>query len=156
MRDYSGIGFKALSFKCILEFHLYPKGVIVVYELKSPILGFEEIREVELVEIDGVFAQIKSKNSPAIGLTLANPYALREYSFEIPAVIQTLLEITQDSKVRVFCVVVIQNPIAESRVNFLAPLIFNDDNQTAAQVALLAKDYPNFDIADKIENYVKG
>lgn len=127
----------------------------MVYELKSPLLGFEEIKEFDLVEVDEMFAKIKAVNNPSIEITLVNPYALREYSFDIPAYIQALLDINAQSKVRVFCTVVIQNPIDESRVNFLAPLIFNDDNQTAAQIALSIKDYPDFSVADKIKNYVK-
>ncbi|MGP1451003.1 MAG: flagellar assembly protein FliW [Wolinella sp.] len=128
----------------------------MVYELKSPILGFEKLNEIELIEIDEVFSQIESTGSEGIALTLVNPYALREYSFEIPTAIQMLLDITQESKVRVLCVVVVQNPITESCINFLAPLIFNDDNKTAAQVALNAKEYPHFGLADKIKAYVKG
>lgn len=127
----------------------------MVYEFKSPLLGFEDVREMEFVEVDEMFAKVRAVDNPSIEITLVNPYILREYSFEIPVSIQTLLELKPESKVRVFCVVVLQNPLEESRVNFLAPVIFNDDNHTAAQIALSAKDYPSFNVADKIASYVK-
>lgn len=45
---------------------------------------------------------------------------------------------------------------AEVRINFLAPIILNFDNNTLAQVVLNAKDYPNFGVAESIKNYIKA
>lgn len=126
----------------------------MTYELKSPILGFEDLNEVVLMEQDEVFAKIQSSTNPYIELNLVNPYALREYSFEVPKYVSLLLDITEASNVVVYCVLVNQRPIENSKVNFLAPIIFNKDNGKAAQIALSIKNYPDFKVADDLQEYI--
>jgi len=126
----------------------------MTYELKSPILGFEDLDKVELIEVDDVFAKIKSSSNPYIELNLINPYSLREYSFHIPKYVSLLLDITDQSNLLVYCVLVAQKPLENSKVNFLAPIVFNKDNQTAAQLALSVKDYPYFKVADEMREYI--
>jgi len=105
----------------------------MIYEVKKPILGFENVLKVECKEIDPLFATLKSVNSEVPNFTLVNPYQLREYSFDIPKDVQVLLDIKDNSKILVFNIVVLHNPITESVINFKAPLIFNQDNGTMAQ-----------------------
>jgi len=120
----------------LLEFYLNEliKGNIMKYELKTEILGFEDLKNVELHKIDELFATLMTDND--VSFTLANPYLLREYSFDLPTPIKALLEINENSKIEVYCIVVVQNPLNESLVNFTAPLIFNTDNSLAAQAIL--------------------
>lgn len=123
------------------------------FQVKSPILGFENITDVRFAEVDdGALAFLSMPESAE--LLLINPYKVREYSFEVPAAIQTLLEISTNSHVKVFCVFV-RDRGNEVRINFLAPIILNCDNSTLAQVVLNTKDYPNFGIAESIKNYIK-
>jgi len=105
----------------------------MIYEVKKPILGFENVLKVECEEIDPLFATLKSIDSEVPNFTLVNPYQLREYSFDIPKDVQVLLDINENSNILVFNIVVLHNPITESIVNFKAPLIFNKDNGTMAQ-----------------------
>ena len=105
----------------------------MIYEVKKPILGFEDVLEVEFEEIDGLFATLRAIEAEVPTFTLVNPYQLREYSFDVPKDVQVLLDIKEDSKVLVYNIVVLHNPITESVVNFKAPLIFNQDNNTMAQ-----------------------
>ncbi len=127
----------------------------MTYELKSPILGFEYMNEVSFEQVDEMFCKVRSLENPAIELTLANPYLMREYSFDVPNYISLLLDIKDNSKVNVYCVVVLQTPLEKSKVNFLAPIIFNEDNKKAAQIALSVREYPHFHVADEIRNYMK-
>jgi flagellar assembly factor FliW len=126
----------------------------MVYELKSPILGFEDLDQVEFEELDESFAKIRSTSNSYIELHLVNPYSLREYSFDIPKYVQVLLDISDKTNLLVYCVLIVQTPINNSKVNFLAPIIFNKDNAKAAQIALSVKDYPNFKVADDLKNYM--
>ena len=105
----------------------------MVYEVKKPILGFEDVLKVELEEIDALFATLKAVDKDIPTFTLVNPYQLREYSFDIPKDVQVLLDINENSNVLVYNIVVLHNPITESVVNFKAPLVFNKDNATMAQ-----------------------
>jgi len=125
------------------------------YEVKSHILGFDETKRVEIVEIDELFATMKDIDNEAISFTLVNPYPLREYSFDVPIAIQTLLELKEESNVRVYNIVVIQKPLEESRINFLAPIIINEDNKTIAQVVLDPRANPQFGMAEPIKNFIK-
>ncbi|MFA5216488.1 flagellar assembly protein FliW [Sulfuricurvum sp.] len=123
------------------------------YEIKSEILGFDQITKVELIEVDDLFSTLKSCNDSGVSFTLVNPYLLREYSFDVPLSIRVLLDINETSNVLVYNVVVVQNPLDESCINFLAPLIFNQDNATAAQAVLSAVDHPDFGLAEPIKKF---
>jgi flagellar assembly factor FliW len=108
----------------------------MIYEVKKPILGFENVLKVEFDEIDGLFSTLKAVDSEVPSFTLVNPYQLREYSFDIPKDVQVLLDINENSNILVYNIVVLHNPITESVVNFKAPLIFNKDNGKMAQFIL--------------------
>ncbi len=125
------------------------------YEVKSPILGFEDTKKVNILEIDDLFATMRDAENEAISFALVNPYLLREYSFDVPIAIQALLDLKEDSNVRVYNIVVIQKPLEESLVNFMAPIIVNEDNKKVAQVVLEPKNYPDFSIAEPIKNFIK-
>jgi flagellar assembly factor FliW len=78
---------------------------------------------------------------------------LREYSFDVPLSVRVLLDINENSNVLVYNVVVIQNPLDESCINFIAPLIFNQDNATMAQAVLDVKNHPDFGLAEPIKKF---
>ncbi|MFZ5374039.1 MAG: flagellar assembly protein FliW [Campylobacterota bacterium] len=122
------------------------------YQVKSDILGFETLKCVELNEIDELFSTLQSCDG-SIRFTLVNPYALREYSFDLPTPIRVLLDINQNSNVLVYNIVVIQDPLDESCVNFLAPLIFNQDNALMAQAVLDPNDHPGLGLAEPIKKF---
>ncbi|PAF42352.1 flagellar assembly protein FliW [Helicobacter sp. 11S02596-1] len=126
----------------------------MLYDLKAPILGFENITQVRFEKIDTLFSKISSPDGGFV-MTLVNPYALREYSFSVPKYVELLLELDKDSNVEVYCVVVLQKNLEDSMVNFLAPLIFNPQNHTAAQIALSMMDYPDFGVKETLKSFVK-
>jgi len=122
------------------------------YQVKSTILGFESVECVELNEIDELFSTLRSCDG-SVSFTLVNPYALREYSFNLPTAVRVLLDINEDSKVMVYNIAVIQDPLDESCINFLAPLIFNQDNATMAQAVLDVKNHPGLGLAEPIKKF---
>ncbi|MFZ2891232.1 flagellar assembly protein FliW [Sulfuricurvum sp.] len=123
------------------------------YDVKSTILGFDQVTKVELTPIDEMFSMLKSCDESAVSFTLVNPYLLREYSFDLPVSIRVLLDINEDSKVVVYNIAVIQDPLDESCINFLAPLIFNQDNATMAQAVLDVKNHPGLGLAEPIKKF---
>lgn len=125
----------------------------MTYQIKAPILGFEHITSVDFVKLDDYFAKISSADK-SLEMMLVNPYMLREYSFTIPKYIELLLGLDADAKVEVYCIVVLQRDIEESMVNFLAPLVFNTKDKTAAQVALSMMDYPDFGFKDTLKSFL--
>lgn len=123
------------------------------YEVKSSILGFENVTNLEIHEIDDLFSTIQDSNNKEITFTIINPYLLREYSFDLPTDIKVLLNLTAESKVSVHNIVVIQEPLENSTINFLAPIIINHDTKKIAQAVLNIKNYPNFGIAETIKTF---
>jgi len=127
----------------------------MVFEVKSSILGFDELVKVELSKVDEFFSSLKNVDASLPAFTLINPYALREYSLDIPNSIRVLLDLKENSKVEVYNIVVLQNPIEKSVVNFMAPLVFNYDNMTMGQAVLEAAKYPDFGVAEEISTYLQ-
>ena len=125
------------------------------YEVKGEILGFEKIRDVELIEIDELFSTIKDTENKQISFTVINPYALREYSFDLGSAFKILLDIKEDTNFSVYNVVVIREPLEESTINFLAPIVVNHDNKTMAQIVLKDKKHPDFGMTETIQSFKK-
>ncbi len=128
----------------------------MVLQIKSPILGFESLQSVVLKEMDELFSSLHTTNDSEISFTILNPYRLLpEYDIEIPDSAKMKLEISDDSNIAVYCMVVTQDPIEESVVNFLAPIIINKDKKLLAQVTLNPKDYEHLGIQEPISKYTK-
>jgi len=123
------------------------------YKVSAEILGFPETTNVELREIDELFSTLIDTNDENISFTVVNPYLLREYSFDIPSDIKVVLEITPESKLSVYNILVIQKPLEKSVINFLAPIIINHDNNKLAQVILDPNKHPDFGMAEVLESF---
>ncbi|PAF51478.1 flagellar biosynthesis protein FliW [Helicobacter sp. 13S00401-1] len=125
----------------------------MVFEVKSPVLGFESVNKMKLEKIDDVFMRLTNAQDSSPIFTLVNPFMLREYEFEVPASTKILLDLESSKNILTANIMVIQNPIENSTINFLAPLVFNFDNQTMAQIVLDSFRYPNYKLAEPISAY---
>ncbi len=117
-----------------------------------PLLGFEDVTHVELEKIDDIFMKMRSSTDEHISFTLINPFVLRDYDFEVPQNIQDLLAIDKNSNLLILNIVLIQTPIEDSIVNFIAPIIFNTDTKKATQ--LIISDEPKYSVAEKISSFL--
>lgn len=123
------------------------------FEISVPLLGFDTLKEVELQKIDDIFMKMQSVEDEHISFTLIDPFVLIDYDFEIPQNIQELLEIDKNSNILILNIVLIQTPIEDSIVNFVGPLIFNTDNNKAAQIILAENN--KYSMVEKISTYLK-
>lgn len=123
------------------------------FELATPISGFEEIREVELEKLDEYFATLKS--SSGIAWSLVNPYALRDYNIKLSLHAQILLDIKKDSALEVYCMMILQNPLEDSKVNFLSPFVFNLSNKKAMQFHCDIDEYPSYLKLEALKHFAK-
>lgn len=123
----------------------------MVFHVKAPILGFESISQLELMKIDDIFMRLQSPGTLEPSFTLINPFVLRPYAFDIPSVLQEKLGIDDHSNLLVYNIVMIQNPIEKSTVNFAAPLIFNTDTQAMAQHII--NDRPEYGVIEPIDSF---
>ncbi|HIC42749.1 MAG TPA: flagellar assembly protein FliW [Sulfurimonas sp.] len=124
------------------------------FEVKSEILGFENIKEVELKEIDELFFTLRSVTGDGISFTLVNPHKLRDYNFDISVESEAVLDIKDEKDLFVYNVIVLQSPIDETKINFLAPLIFNKTNMTVMQEILDPQKYPDFGLAESLKTFI--
>ncbi len=124
------------------------------FDVSMPLLGFEDIKQVELQKIDDIFMKMQSCEDENIAFTLVNPYALREYDFEVPQNIKELLEITENSNLLIYNIFLLQTPMENSMVNFVGPLIFNTDVKKVAQIIL--SDSIEYGVAESIASFLKN
>jgi flagellar assembly factor FliW len=54
----------------------------------------------------------------------------------------------------VYNIAVIQKPLEQTAVNFLAPIIVNEDNKTIAQAVLKRVEHPDFGMAERISSFL--
>ena len=126
---------------------------MVSYEVKGKILGFEDTLKVEIHKIDELFATMQDAQNEHISFTIVNPFLLREYSFDLPMDVKVLLEINEKSKVLIYNIVVINSNLEDSTVNFLAPIIVNEENKKIAQAVLKGAKHPDFGMAESIKSF---
>ncbi len=122
------------------------------FEISVPLLGFDKIKEVSLEKIDDIFMKMQASNDEYISFTLIDPFVLRDYDFKVPQNIQDILEITKESNLLTLNIVLLQNPIEDSIINFISPIIFNTDNKKAAQIIL--PESTKYSVAEKISTFL--
>ncbi|ARU48360.1 Flagellar assembly factor FliW 2 [Sulfurospirillum diekertiae] len=113
----------------------------MIFSVKAPIPGFESIKEVELEKFDDFFVKFISKSDTTV-FTLINPFMIRSYEFEIPEYFRALLDINEKTNILILNIMIIATPIETSTINFIAPLVFNVDNGSVAQVVFRCKPIP--------------
>jgi len=120
-------------------------------QVVSPILGFENITTFTLTQIDDFFYRLENTD---ISFTLIDPVKIRDYTFDLPPSYARKLQVDAEDTLRHLAIVVLQNPIEDSVINFLAPVVINESKQLLAQVALDDQKYPDFSLAEKIGRYL--
>jgi len=120
----------------------------VNFQVVSPILGFDSIKEVTFFTIDDFFSTLQSEG---VAFTLINPTLLRSYDVEIPLFHKNLLKIEEGDDIRVYCTVIVHSDITKSIINFAAPMILNHSKNLLVQVAL---DNADFGMAESISTYI--
>jgi len=137
----------------MLQLKITKKRFSMKFDISVPLLGFDDVTQVELKKIDDVFMKMQSTKDEHISFTLINPFVLRDYDFEVPQNIQNILEIDDKSNLLILNIVLIQTPIEDSIVNFIGPVIFNTDNNRASQIILADSD--KYGVAEKISTFLK-
>jgi flagellar assembly factor FliW len=126
----------------------------MTFEVKSEILGFENLKELKLTKIDEMFSTLSSTKDENISFTVVDPHKLREYNFDISDEVEKTLAITDEEELMVYNIVLIQNPLDTSKINFLAPLIFNKANNTMAQTVLEVNNHQEYGLSESLKTYL--
>lgn len=131
----------------------------LLFELKSPILGYPEELQFVLIEHkeDSNFKWLQSVNSPELAfvVTIAGFWGI-DYIYELPDATQEELEIETADDILTLNIVLIphDNP-RDSTINLLAPLIFNIKTQKGSQAILTGSNFKvNHPLFENIGNEV--
>ncbi len=127
------------------------------FDIVLPILGFEDMKEAELERIDDIFAKLKGNDGKKeVSFTLIDPFVLRKYEIEIPEYYKKLLDIEEKDNILTLCSMIVEKPIENSKVNFIAPFVFNIDKKKMLQVVLDERKYKDYGIMENISDYIRG
>ena len=128
----------------------------MIYKLKTPLLGFEDVKEMKFEQIDDLFVQLTGANiQKPVNFILINPYMLRDYKVRLTQYIQDELEIEESSQILIYNIMVSKIPIEESTINFIAPVLFNIQKKIMIQVILDSNEYPDYGLQEKISDYIE-
>lgn len=126
------------------------------FEVKLPILGFDNLKRVRLEKVDDLFMKLFNTEGNYPTFMLINPYAIRSYEFDLPAAAKVLLGVEKDSQLLILNTMILEEPIENSTINFIAPFVFNFSNHLMGQVVLDSTRYPDFGLTDPISTYLKN
>jgi len=126
----------------------------LVFDAKYPILGFESVHSYDFQVADENFATIRNTEDEAPAFTLINPFVLRDYKFDIPPSVKAMMELKDNSNILIYLILIVKNPFKESMGNFLAPVLFNVDNKTMAQVVLDENIYTDYLAAEPLSKFI--
>lgn len=107
----------------------------MIYDVVVPLAGFDAETQFELEPIDSFFSMIRSKPNN-IEIRVINLEGVDNIQFDIDDEVAKKLELDENSKYSVHYIFVLQKPIEKSIINFLAPIIINDDKKKMAQIQL--------------------
>lgn len=116
-----------------------------IFNFVMPIIGFDMLHKFIILDPnkDTLFKWLQSVEDPALAFPIISVSALNlDYTIDLPDNIVEILKITNVESLLVMNITSIpQDNPKGTTINLLAPLIFNLDNQSAAQVVLSGSGY---------------
>ena len=126
------------------------------YKVVLPILGFDGVENFTLEPVDDIFYRARNRDAETPAFTLIQPAALRDdYVFELPKGAAETLQLESEEDALVLNIMIIDTPLEESHVNFVAPLVFNRKRGVMGQVVLDSARYPEYGLADPLKKFLK-
>lgn len=116
-----------------------------IFDFVMPIIGFDMLHKFIILDPnkDTLFKWLQSIEDPALAFPIISVSALNlDYTIDLPDNIVETLDIKNVESLLVMNITSIpQDNPKGTTINLLAPLIFNLDNQNAAQVVLSGSGY---------------
>lgn len=104
-----------------------------MYEVKAPILGFEEYKQVNIDKSSDFLSTINFDEDDFLSIHMANAEFLKNITFDLSQEITELLEIKDSTSFKIYFTMLIQEPINQSILNLSAPIIINEELKLIAQ-----------------------
>ncbi|MDO7906565.1 flagellar assembly protein FliW [Paenibacillus sp. JX-17] len=112
-----------------------------VFRFDKGIPGFESYKQFALLEMgEEPFGYLQSVEDKDVSFMLADPFVFYpDYEFELPD--SEADELGIDEQIVIRNVLTIREPLEQSTVNLLAPLVLNPIKRTAKQIVLNQSNY---------------
>ncbi|AXX93402.1 flagellar biosynthesis protein FliW [Malaciobacter molluscorum LMG 25693] len=104
-----------------------------MYEVKIPILGFDNINKMDIKQLDDDFFILELDKKEDTSMYLLSSNSIKSFDININDEYLTKLQINDKTKISIYYSVVVNNPISNSVINLGAPIIVNEDKQTIGQ-----------------------
>lgn len=106
-----------------------------MYKIILPILGFEQTKNLKIIKQDEYFSTIVLDNEAQIKIHIVNINYLNKIplNFNIEEDVLEKLNIEKQEDVDIFFCLVVQNPIEDSIVNLIAPILINHEEKLIGQ-----------------------
>lgn len=116
-----------------------------IFNFAMPIIGFDMLHKFIILDPnkETLFKWLQSVEDPTLAFPIISVSALDlDYTIDLPDSVVEVLNITNVESLLVMNITSIpQDNPKGTTINLLAPLIFNLDNQTAAQIVLSGSGY---------------
>ena len=112
--------------------------------MERPILGFENLSQFCLVEIDdlGPFLWLQAVDDPHVAFLLVNPVVFfPDYSITINPNEIAELKVDDVTNVETYVIVTIDSESSRIYANLQGPILINNTNRLAKQLVLVNSDY---------------
>jgi len=112
-----------------------------MYEIELPLLGFEDIKQLEIKKIDEFFSTLVLNKENNINFTIVNISYLEHASFDFSINDDALdrLHIRKREDFDIYFCVVMQDPVEKSIVNLVAPILINNKFNLVGQYVIKEK-----------------
>lgn len=112
--------------------------------LKKGILGFENVREYELLDIENndILKEFNSTEEDCIGFIVVSPFeVMKEYEIVLNQETIEKLEVKSPNDIMLLNIITLGKTLEESTVNMKAPIVINIKNNSAMQIILPDEEY---------------
>ena len=109
-----------------------------MYKIELPLLGFENIKELNIKSVDNNFVTLELNNEKNLNINLVNInyFKKAEFNFNIDDETLERMNIKNLEDFKIFFCVIMQKPIEDSIVNLTAPVLINEKDKLIGQYVI--------------------
>jgi flagellar assembly factor FliW len=109
-----------------------------MFRIELPLLGFENIKELDIESIDSNFSTLVLNKEKNLNINLVNISYFKKADFNFNIDDDTLekMHIHELNDFKIFFCVVMQKPIEDSIVNLAAPILINERHKLIGQYVI--------------------